>query len=250
MKRIVPGIHSVEEALKVRPKKITELWLREGHLNEDLEKLQAEAHRHHVKIKKVNQKTLDHQVYSHQGVIAFIDGGPDWPHSTDLKETKTGLIFALDSLEDPQNVGSLVRSAWNLGVLGILNTKERSAGDSPAAEKVGSGGFEHVPILEVSNLAAELLSLKELGFWVYGLETEGGQSLCNTELSAKSIIVIGSEESGMRKPVAQACDALISIPQKAGSESFNAAVAGAITGFEFLRQRGLSENLKDSRKKL
>jgi 23S rRNA (guanosine2251-2'-O)-methyltransferase len=239
MKRIVPGIHSSLEALKVRPKKITEIWLREGHLNEDLEKIHGESVRHHVKIKRVNQKTLDHQTYSHQGVIAFIDGGPEWPQPEKLRVAKEGLIFALDSLEDPQNVGSLVRSAWNLGVLGILNTKERSAGDSPAAEKVGSGGFEHIPILEVPNLAAELLTLKELGFWVYGLEAEGAQSLVTTKFAQKSIIVIGSEMAGLRKPVASACDVLISIPQKTSSESFNAAIAGAIAGYEFMRQRAL-----------
>ena len=127
-------------------------------------------------------------------------------------------------------------------------SKDRSAGATPAAEKVASGGFEHVPILEVPNLASELISLKELGFWVYGLDAESGQSLTKTELAAKSVIVVGSEESGLRKPVAQACDALLSIPQIASGQSLNASVAGAISGYEFWRQRGLSEIEKNTRK--
>jgi 23S rRNA (guanosine2251-2'-O)-methyltransferase len=161
-----------------------------------------------------------------------------------------GFFIALDSIEDPNNVGSIARSAWNLGCLGILTSKDRSAGVTPAAEKVASGGFEHVPVQEVSNLASELIGLKELGFWVYGLDGESSQTLVTTELSAKCVIVIGSEESGLRKPVSGACDALVSIPQASNSQSFNAAVAGAIVGYEFQRQRALTETSKNSRKKL
>jgi 23S rRNA (guanosine2251-2'-O)-methyltransferase len=250
MKRIVPGIHSVKETLLVRPKRITELWLREGTLQGDLEAFFHEATKNRTKIKRVAQQTLDKQVGSHQGVIAFVEGGPEWPAPGTLKKLDQGFFIALDSIEDPNNVGSIARSAWNLGCLGILTSKDRSAGITPAAEKVASGGFEHVPVQEVSNLASELIGLKELGFWVYGLDGESDQSLVKTELSAKCVIVVGSEESGLRKPVAGACDALVSIPQSANSQSFNAAVAGAIVGYEFQRQRHIYDSSKDSRKKL
>jgi 23S rRNA (guanosine2251-2'-O)-methyltransferase len=239
-KRVVPGIHSVKETFKVRPKKMTELWLREGTLHDDLELFLQEAQRNRIKVKRVSQQTLDKQVGSHQGVIAFVEGAPDWPRTHDLKELDRGFFIALDSIEDPNNVGSIARSAWNLGCLGIVTSKDRSAGVTPGAEKVASGGFEHVPVLEEANLAAALISLKELGFWIYGLDGESPQSLTKTELARKSVLVIGSEESGLRKPVVGACDALISIPQQPGSESFNAAMACAIASYEFWRQGALS----------
>jgi 23S rRNA (guanosine2251-2'-O)-methyltransferase len=250
MKRIVPGVHSVREALKVRPKRITELWLREGGLNGDLEIFHEVALKNRIPMKRVGQKTLDHQIQSHQGVIAFVEGGPEWPSPQHLRGLKEGFFFAVDSIEDPNNIGSLARSGWSLGCLGILSTKDRSAGVTPAAEKMACGGFEHVPFAEITNLASELSSLKDLGFWVYGLDGEGDESLTQVELAKKSVIVIGSEEGGLKKPVLQACDAVLSIPQVLGAESFNAAVAGAITGYEFRRQRGLSEMVRNSREKL
>jgi 23S rRNA (guanosine2251-2'-O)-methyltransferase len=251
MARVVPGIHSVRETLKVRPKKITELWLRDGDLHGELEVFFEEAKKNRIYVKRVAQRTLDHQVASHQGVIAMVDGGPEWPMARELERTESGFILAIDSIEDPHNVGSLARSAWNLGgCLGILSSKDRSAGLTAAAEKVASGGFEHIPFQEVPNLAAELKSLKDLGFWIYGLEALAEQTILTTDFAKKAVIVVGSEESGLRKPVTGACDALLSIPQASGASSLNAAIAGAIVGYEFRRQRYLSENLKNSRKKL
>jgi 23S rRNA (guanosine2251-2'-O)-methyltransferase len=248
--RIVPGIHSVNEVLKIRPKQIKELWLREGNLNPELQEILNQATSHRTKIVRKNSRALEGHVESHQGVIAFVVGGPAWPEGRDLRFMQGGLFFALDGLEDPHNVGSLLRSAWNLGVKGIISTKDRSAGQPPSAQKVASGAFEHIPFLEVASLSAELLALKDMGFWVYGLDKSDGQPIAETKLAAKCVIVLGSEESGMRKPTIGACDAIVSIPQEAGSESFNAAVAGAIAGYEFVRQNGFPINEKISRKKL
>ncbi|MDZ4677617.1 MAG: RNA methyltransferase [Oligoflexia bacterium] len=250
MKRIVPGIHSVTEVFRVRPKAITELWLREGDLRDDLNVFYLEAQKKHIKVKRVSQAGLDRQVATHQGVIAFVDGGPPWPTGRELNGFKEGLILALDHIEDPHNVGSIMRSAWNLGVLGVILTKDRSAGLAPSAQKVASGAFEHVPITEVANLHAELKALQDAGFWVYGLDESATQAIHEVEFAPKSILVIGSEEMGLRKPTLSACDATLAIPQSEGSNSFNAAVAGAIAGYEFLRQRNLSINPKNSRKKL
>jgi 23S rRNA (guanosine2251-2'-O)-methyltransferase len=250
VKRIVPGIHSVSEVFKIRPQAIAELWLREGDLNSELENFYRSATGRRIPVKRVSQKTLDRETQSHQGVIAMVTDAPAWPDRAKLSEISSGLILALDQLEDPHNVGSLVRSAWNLGAIGMITTKSHSPGGSPAAHKVASGGFEHIPILEASNLHSELMTLKDLGFWVYGLAEEGSQSLVKTDFASKAILVIGSEESGLRKPVVSACDAVVSIPQAPGASSFNAAIAGAIAGFEFVRQRALSETSDFSRKNL
>lgn len=237
MSRIVPGIHSAREALVVRPKAVKELWLREGNLNPELEELEQLAKKSRVGIKRVAQKTLERQVASHQGVIAFVDGEPAWPSTRDLKTSATGFILALDSLEDPHNVGSIMRTAWGMGALGVIVTKSHSAGLAPASQKVASGGFEHVPVLETANLAAELKSIKDLGFWVYGLEGHAEKSVESVELAKKSVLVLGAEEGGLRKPVASMCDELVRIPQVESFQSYNVAVAGAMVCYEFTRQQ-------------
>jgi 23S rRNA (guanosine2251-2'-O)-methyltransferase len=239
-KRVVPG----------RPKAIVEIWFREGNLNQELQELMSQATSNRIKIIRKGQKSLDAEVASHQGIIAFVEGSPEWYEGRDLRVMNAGLILALDCLEDPHNVGSLLRSAWNLGVKGVLSARERAAGQPPSAQKVASGAFEHVPFIEVANLASELLALKDMGFWVYGLDRSGSQSVHQVKLAPKSIIVIGSEETGMRKPILGVCDAILNIPQSAESDSFNAAVAGAIAGYEFVRQHGFPKYEIISTKKL
>jgi 23S rRNA (guanosine2251-2'-O)-methyltransferase len=248
--RIVPGIHSVEEVFKVRPKAITELWLREGDLYGELESFFKLAHQYKIKIKRSSIQGMDKIVHSHQGVLAHVNENPDWPSREELEGSKECLLFALDSLSDPQNLGGLMRSAWNFGARGVILTKDRSAGVTPGALKVASGAFEHIPTLEVPNLHSELKTLKELGFWVYGLDANASQDLVETDFGAKAVIVIGAEESGLRKPVTSACDAIVSIPQSPSSNSFNASVAGAIAGYEFLRQRKVSKIRKVSTEKI
>lgn len=249
MIRLVPGIHSVIEVLKVRPKSVRELWIREGDLHENLQKFLDEARTRHIPVKRASLRMLDREVQSHQGVIAFVESLPDWPSSKTLKNLTHSMIFVLDGFEDPHNVGSIMRSAWNLDATGVILPKDNSAGFAPASQKVACGAFEHLPVLEVANLSSELMSLKELGFWIYGL-SEAGDSVFKMELAPKAVFVIGSEESGLRKPVSGACDVLIGLPQASTASSFNASVTGAIVGFEFLRQRNLSQRSKDSTEKI
>lgn len=241
MKRVVPGIHSVREALITRPEAITEFWIKDERLHDDLQDLLDLAQKARIKIIKCSVKKLDQQVASHQGVIAFVNDSPSWPDSKRLKESKQGLILVCDSLEDPHNVGSLMRTAWNLGVTGVIFNKDRAAGGVPAAQKVASGAFEHVPVLEVANIQAELTALKEFGFWVYGLDEKAAKDISTVEFAAKSILIVGSEEKGLRKTSRDVCDDIVAIPSTPKSSSLNAAVAGAIAMYEVKRQSRLSK---------
>ncbi len=236
MKRVVPGIHSVKEVIKTRPEAITEIWLKEERLHEDLLEIEQFAIQRKIKIQKMGGKRLDQIVTSHQGVIAYVSDSPSWPDVKRFKESKKALILVCDSIEDPQNMGSLMRSAWNMGVMGVMINKDRSAGSSPSAQKVASGAFEHVPVLEVANLASEIASLKEHGFWVYGLDEKAEKPIYEVSLAAKTILVMGSEEKGMRKPVRDVCDDFIRIPSTPTSSSLNVSVAGGIAIYEAKRQ--------------
>jgi 23S rRNA (guanosine2251-2'-O)-methyltransferase len=239
MKRVVPGIHSVREALVTRPEAVAELWIKDDKLHDDLQELFDLAQKSKIKIIKSSVRKLDHEVTSHQGVIAFLRDSPSWPDAKRLKESKQALILVLDSLEDPHNVGSLMRSAWNLGVTGVIFNKDHAAGGSPSAQKVATGAFEHVPVLEVANIQAELKTLKEFGFWVYGLEEKAPKKIGDTEFAPKTILIVGSEEKGLRKTSRDVCDELVSIPSTGNSSSLNASVAGAVAMYEVKRQISL-----------
>jgi 23S rRNA (guanosine2251-2'-O)-methyltransferase len=236
MNRTVPGIHSATEALKTRPEAVEILWIREGKVNNELVAVLDFAHQKKIKVQRVSDKKLDHEVATHQGIIAFVKDSPSWPDAKRLREAKRCLILMCDSLEDPHNVGSLMRTCWNLGATGVVFNKDHSAVNAPSAQKVACGAFEHVPVLEVSNLGAELKSLKDLGFWAYGLDAAATKSVGDVKLADKTILVVGSEEKGLRKPTLEACDELVSIPIQVKAESLNASIAGAIAIYEYKRQ--------------
>ncbi|MCC6277461.1 MAG: 23S rRNA (guanosine(2251)-2'-O)-methyltransferase RlmB [Oligoflexia bacterium] len=232
-KRIIPGIHSVIEAIKIRPKEIDLIWLREGELKGDLQDIQHSAQKNGIKIKRSSPQGMDKIVQSHQGVIAESHGRPEW---NGVGGAKRCLILALDQVEDPHNIGSVVRSSWNLGVNLVIFTKERSGHWGPAAQKVATGGFEHVPFIEVSNLASELKTLKEQGFWIYGLSESGEKRLSEVEFPDRVILVVGSEGFGIRRSTEGEIDATVHIPQAPGSNSYNASVATALAMYEIKRQ--------------
>ena len=101
---------------------------------------------------------------------------------------------------------------------------------------MASGGFEHVPVLEVANLHSELKTFKDFGFWVYGLESEAEKKISDEKFSRKAVLVIGSEEGGLHKPIVSICDALLKIPQGQDFPSYNASVAAALVSYEYHRQ--------------
>lgn len=246
MSRIVSGVHSVAELLKIRPRSVTEIWFKNGELSSELDSLMAKAQSLQLKIKRVHPQTLDREVGSHQGVVAKTTESPNWPPKKKFEESPKCLLLALDMVVDPQNVGSIMRSAWSFGASGIIITKDRSSGLTPGAIRVASGAAEHVPLMTATNLGAELKTLKDWGFWVYGLamkeESPGdSQSIFEVELAPKSILVIGSEEKGLRKATFGVCDATLNIPHFGGSSSLNAAVAGAVSSYEYARQNGISK---------
>lgn len=171
----------------------------------------------------------------HQGVAVEVSDTPtlDWK---ELERPNPCILLALDEIEDPHNLGAILRSAWLLGVKAVLIPEMRSASLTPTVHKVASGAVEHVPVVVVKNLADELKSLKEQGFWIYGLAGEGSMNLFQLELNEKVCWVIGSEGTGLRTTVSRACDELVSIPQVEVLASFNASVAAGIALAESYRQ--------------
>lgn len=237
--RVVPGIHSATEAVKVRPESVLEIMVSEKSKT-NLAAFLSLCDKKRLKYRVTSDRDMDKIVASHQGVILKVKGGPEFPDGNKLKEAGTSLILVLDHIVDPNNLGNMVRTAWQFGATGMVISKDRSAGLVPSAQKVASGGFEHIPIEEVANIPSFLKTLKDLGYWIYGLDAQGDSDLSQHSFHQKSVIVVGGEESGLKKATRDSCDGLLKISSHASAESFNASVAGALAAYEYRRQFPIS----------
>lgn len=147
-----------------------------------------------------------------------------------------GFILVLDAIQDPHNLGALIRSAACAGVDAVVIPKDRACGVTAAVEKTSAGAAELVPVAVVTNIAQTLETLKKLGYWVYGLDGAARQSVYETGFSGNSVLVVGNEGEGIRPLVRKQCDVVMSIPQYGGVSSLNASVAGGIALFEVARK--------------
>ena len=152
-------------------------------------------------------------------------------------EGKSCFILVMENIEDPHNLGALIRTALSAGVDYILIPKDRAAGPSSTVSRSSAGAMEHADIYMITNTAALLKSLKEKGVWVFGLDADGDRSLFDADLKGPIALVIGGENKGVRPLVKKECDFLLSIPNKGRINSLNASVAGGIAMYEALRQR-------------
>jgi 23S rRNA (guanosine2251-2'-O)-methyltransferase len=176
----------------------------------------------------------------HQGVVALMSRRPLLTEG-DLDRLGGGdpkVVLALDQLSDPQNLGTILRSAAFFGVDAVLVLKNRSAEVTPLVARVAVGGAELVDTYRVTNLARSLDTLKQLGFWIYGLDERGPAMLAQTDFDPRTVLVVGAEGEGLRQRTRQFCDALVRIPGgRPGLESLNAGVATAVALSELFRDR-------------
>jgi 23S rRNA (guanosine2251-2'-O)-methyltransferase len=174
----------------------------------------------------------------HQGVVAEVDPYP-YADPTSLFEDDdgTGLVVALDQIQDPHNLGAICRTAEVAGAAGVVIPERRAAAVTPAAAKASAGSVEHLAVARVRNLADWLGEAKDAGAWVYGASGEAERRYTEVDWVGRAVLVLGSEGKGLRTRVASKCDELVSIPQQGRLDSLNASVAAAVILFEALRQR-------------
>jgi 23S rRNA (guanosine2251-2'-O)-methyltransferase len=147
------------------------------------------------------------------------------------------LVVLLDGVEDPHNLGAIVRSAHALGAHGVVVPRDRAAGVTPSAAKASAGAVEHVPVARVTNLVRTLEELKEAGIWAVALVPDGDQDLAQVDMKGPTALVIGGEGQGIRPLVRKCCDHVARIPMVGRVGSLNASAAAAITLYEAARQR-------------
>ena len=153
------------------------------------------------------------------------------------RDAENAFLLIIDSIEDPQNLGALVRTAVCTGIAGILIPRDRAAAPTPAVSRASAGALEHARLCMVTNLTNCMKDLKKNHFWIIGLDQQGRDPLYDTDMTGPRALVIGGEDKGIRPLVKRHCDFLCHIPQTGPINSLNASVAGGIALYEALRQR-------------
>jgi 23S rRNA (guanosine2251-2'-O)-methyltransferase len=237
---VLYGRNSVFEALRAG-RAIRRLLIADG--AHGLDNLVAEARRLRVPYEILDRRELDGRAGDHhQGVIAeaepFTYAHPDDLLTAADARGEPPLLLALDSLQDPQNFGTLLRTAQAVGAHGVLLPEHRAVGVTPAVSNASAGAVEHLRVARVTNLARSLGQLKSRGLWVYGLSGDAENSYWEVDLSGPLALVVGSEGSGLGRLVREACDLLVRIPMADGAiQSLNASVAGSLVLYEARRRR-------------
>jgi 23S rRNA (guanosine2251-2'-O)-methyltransferase len=172
----------------------------------------------------------------HQGIVAEVDPYP-YADPNQLLDTDDALVVALDQVQDPHNLGAVCRAAEVAGAAGVVIPERRSASVTAAACKASAGAVEHLRVARVRNLADWLVEAKRRESWVYGAAADAERHYTDVDWSGRSVLVLGSEGSGLRPRVAETCDEIISIPTAGRVSSLNASVAAAVILFEAGRQR-------------
>jgi len=237
-------MNPVRELLRAGGEGIAELWLAEGAgRGRAFDELTRLSRRTAAKVRTAPRQKLDRLAGSqaHQGVVAVVS---DYRYR-DLDELiaaagasgEPPLLVLLDGVEDPQNLGAIVRSAHALGAHGVVIPRDRAAGVTPAAAKASAGAVEHCPVARVVNLTQTLERLKGLGIWSVAADAEGERPLPEVDLTGPVALVVGGEGRGVRPLVKRTCDHIARIPMAGQVASLNASVAAAIVLYEAARQR-------------
>ena len=237
---ILFGLHPVEEALRSGSRRFDHVCVCRERNDLRLGKLIDACRESGVRLRFEQRGQLTKMARSaaHQGVVAVVRER-QFLDLADLIEEgrKDLLLLALDGVEDPQNLGALLRTADAAGADGVVVTERRSAPLSPAAVKASAGAAEHVKIARVVNLAHALEALKEKGLWCIGLDERGTMDYDRFDYSGGCVLVLGNEGAGLHDLIARHCDHLLRIPMAGRISSLNVSAAGAVVLFEAARQR-------------
>jgi 23S rRNA (guanosine2251-2'-O)-methyltransferase len=243
---VLYGIHPVREAIRAARRRIVDVALAPDKKSPRLESLRqaAEARGIPVRVLRTAEIAAMAGAESHQGaaarVSAFAGEGFDallaHPQGPEMD-----FVLALDCVQDPHNLGAVLRTALCAGVQAVLAPRDRAAPPTPAVSRVSAGALEHTRFIQVTNMARSLALLKERGFWVAGLDSAASEPLYALDGTLPLVLVVGGEERGLRPLVRRACDRMVAIPQSGPLDSLNASAAAAVALYEIVRQRRFTD---------
>lgn len=242
---IIAGKHSVTEALR-SGRTINKIWIAENAQKHLTQPIIAEAKKAGIVIQHVDKRKLDQLApgIQHQGVVA--QAAPyAYVELEDLLSSaesrgEAPFLLILDEIEDPHNLGSILRTADCTGVHGVVLPKRRSAQITATVSKTSAGAVEYVPVARVTNLAQSIEQLKEAGVWVVGTVVDAEEEIYDTNVFDGPVaVVIGNEGKGMGRLIREKCDVLLKLPMAGRINSLNASVAAGVVMYEVLRRRRL-----------
>ena len=243
--RVVYGLNPVRELLRTATAEVSELWLAEGGTRgaafAELERL---ARKGGAKVRAAPRPKLDRLAATdrHQGVVAVVADFRYADVADLLAAAKASgrppLLVVLDGVEDPHNLGAIIRSALALGAHGVVIPKDRAVGVTPAVAKASAGAVERCPVARVTNVAQAVEALKEEGVWSVALAADGDRPLREIDLKGPIALVLGSEGEGLRPLVRRTCDLAARIPMMGELDSLSVSASASVALYEAARQRG------------
>jgi 23S rRNA (guanosine2251-2'-O)-methyltransferase len=232
---ILSGIHPVAEALRSHHP-IDRVLIAQGAGGPRLQEIIDMARRADIAVRFEPRSALDRLAgtSAHQGVVAL---GAAKQYAALEEVSASDLIVVLDGVEDPHNLGAIIRTAHAAGAGGIVIPERRAAGVTDVVAKAAAGALEHLPVTRVTNINRSLEELKASGHWIYGLDERGTETYDRVEYATPTVIVLGGEGKGLHEQVRKHCDVLVRIPMAGRISSLNVSVAAGVVLFEWRRRR-------------
>lgn len=238
---VIEGRNAVLEAFR-SGKTIDKLYILDGCQDGSINSIVREAKKQDTIINYISKEKLNQmsQTGKHQGVIAHA-AAYEYSELSDIfdlasKRGEAPFVFLLDEIEDPHNLGAIIRTANLCGAHGVIIPKRRAAGITATVVKASAGAINYTPVVKVTNLAKTIEELKKQGMW-FACADMGGQEMYDCNLTGSLGLVIGNEGSGVSRLVKEKCDFVVSIPMKGDIDSLNASVAAGVLAYEAVRQR-------------
>ena len=247
---VIYGIHAVSEAVQSRPQRLEYVGVARSAQDARLRKLLEGCRAAKVTVRSLAREELTRLAGSagHQGVIA-VANAKAYADLEDILAHKRGqhhFVVVLDGVEDPHNLGAVIRTADGAGADGVLIPENRAAGITAVVAKVSAGASEHLPVARITNVARTVEELKRRNIWTVGLDERGAQGYDQIDYNMDCALVLGAEGHGLHQLVRDRCDFLVSIPMLGKAPSLNVSVAAAVVMYEVARQRRMSRTARHS----
>jgi len=242
---VIAGIHAVEEALRARGRAFEYVAFDRGRKDAKLQNIISMCRENNVPVRMEPRPQLDRlaQAMNHQGVVAVVSEKKyqDLEELLAKKRGKYIFLLALDGIEDPHNLGAILRTADAAGADGVVLPERRAVGVNATVVKVSSGASEHLPITKVTNLSRTVEELKSRNVWTVGLDERGSESYDQIDYNMDCALILGAEGHGLHEQIRKKCDFLVSIPMLGKVSSLNVSVAAGVVMYEIVRQRKARE---------
>ena len=240
---LIAGIHPLKEALSSADVRLDQVTIREGHRNRQQDEIFRLAKRVRVPVKLIPSEALDRlaRPLNHQGVLGYVSRKVYVSLDALLEEAEkkktSPFLLVLDGIEDPRNMGAIIRTAEGAGVNGVVVPDRRSTGMTSVVARTSAGALEHVAVTRVTNMSQSIDQLKSNNVWVYGLDQNASKSYLELDYRGPVSLVVGGEGKGIRSGVLKRCDDRVAIPMEGTVLSLNVSVAVAVLLYEVVRQR-------------